>query len=225
MSFRLAIPIFLLFFNGARVSAAENPLTLYGDEIRFDIQRAGQVIGSHAVTFRPTQDGIEARSEVRIAVDFFIFPAFRYRYDSHGYWQDGRLRGLAVDVNDNGRRDRLRLQSHSDGLTGEHNGVPISVQEFVHPTEHWDVSVINQSRVLNTITGKINNVTITRVGEDEVPTERGPVRAAHFRYSGDLDAEVWYDAEGRWVKLRFKGRDGSMIEYTCRRCQGPQAAV
>jgi len=54
-----------------------------------------------------------------------------------------------------------------------------------------------------------------------VETERGDVFATHYVYSGELDTEVWYDDEGRWVKMRFKGRDGSTIEYVCRRCQGP----
>ena len=45
--------------------------------------------------------------------------------------------------------------------------------------------------------------------------------ATRYAYSGDLKADVWYDDAGRWVKLRFRGRDGSVIEYVCRRCQGP----
>jgi geranylgeranyl diphosphate synthase type II len=56
-----------------------------------------------------------------------------------------------------------------------------------------------------------------------VATERGQVPATYYRYTGDLLAELWYDDDGRWVKMRFKGRDGSMIEYVCRRCQGPDA--
>ena len=47
--------------------------------------------------------------------------------------------------------------------------------------------------------------------------------ATRYAYTGDLDNEVWYDDVGRWVKMRFKGRDGSTIDYVCRRCQGGPA--
>ena len=32
---------------------------------------------------------------------------------------------------------------------------------------------------------------------------------------------TWYDEEGRWVKLRCRAKDGSMIDYICRQCQAP----
>jgi hypothetical protein len=53
-----------------------------------------------------------------------------------------------------------------------------------------------------------------------VDTERGPVMATRYAYHGDLETEVWYDDFGRWVKMRFAGRDGSTIEYVCTLCQG-----
>ena len=53
-----------------------------------------------------------------------------------------------------------------------------------------------------------------------VATERGPVMATRYAYSGELQTEVWYDECGRWVKMRFAGRDGSIIDYVCRQCQG-----
>ena len=57
-------------------------------------------------------------------------------------------------------------------------------------------------------------------GSETVMTENGPVTATRYRYSGELETEVWYDDAGRWVKLRFKGREGTPIAYKCRRCQG-----
>ena len=62
-------------------------------------------------------------------------------------------------------------------------------------------------------------------GREPIPTERGDVVASRYSYTGDLaDTEVWYDDVGRWVKLRFLGRDGTPIEYACRRCQGGDKA-
>ena len=61
----------------------------------------------------------------------------------------------------------------------------------------------------------------TEQGLDTVSTRNGSLRARHYLYSGDLNGEIWYDEDGRWVKLRFRAKDGSMIDYICRQCQAP----
>ena len=45
------------------------------------------------------------------------------------------------------------------------------------------------------------------------------IDATLYRYTGDLDTEVWYDDEGRWVRMRFKAKDGSVITYQCEVCR------
>jgi hypothetical protein len=54
-----------------------------------------------------------------------------------------------------------------------------------------------------------------------VVTRSGALRARHYLYAGDLNGEIWFDDQGRWVKLRFRADDGSIIDYVCRRCQAP----
>jgi len=201
--------------------ATADPLDLYGDAVRFDIVRKGRTVGSHEVTFRRVGAAIETRSEVRIAIDVLIFKAFRYRYDSDARWEDGQLRQLSVDVDDNGKRTQLAAAVEENAISGTLNGAAFTAEAPLYPTEHWNAGVLPQRRVLNTLTGKVNNVVIEPGAREYIATERGQVPATYYRYTGELMAELWYDDEGRWVKMRFKGRDGSVIEYICRRCQGP----
>jgi hypothetical protein len=44
------------------------------------------------------------------------------------------------------------------------------------------------------------------------------VEATHYKYEGEIQNDVWYDAEGRWVRMKFLGDDGSAIEFRCRKC-------
>lgn len=50
-----------------------------------------------------------------------------------------------------------------------------------------------------------------------------PAPPADINDDGDLRTTVWYDDRGRWVKRRLRGRDGSTVNYACRRCQDGQA--
>jgi hypothetical protein len=71
------------------------------------------------------------------------------------------------------------------------------------------------------LTGRLDKVRIEPREREPIATERGAVMATRYAYTGALSVEVWYDDAGRWVKLQFTGRDGSTIDYVCRRCQGP----
>jgi hypothetical protein len=37
--------------------------------------------------------------------------------------------------------------------------------------------------------------------------------ATHYRLTAERPRHVWYDATGRWVKMRTIGRDGSSVEW------------
>ena len=74
------------------------------------------------------------------------------------------------------------------------------------------------TQVINTITGKINDVELQRRDTTAISTKHGDITATHYAYQGDLTTEVWYDDNGKWVKMRFPGKDGVMIEYKCRVC-------
>lgn len=217
--FRFALAA-LLAAQAFPVSAAADPLDLYGGQIHFDIVRKGHVIGSHLVSLRRDGPTIATRSEVRIEIDVLIFTAFRYEYDSHAVWHDGQLQQLSVDLDDDGQRSLLTLKRDTAGVEISRNGVTTRLQEPLYPTEHWNAGVRSERRVLNTLTGKVNDIEMEEIAREYVATENGDVPATRYRYGGDLDVEVWYDDHGRWVKMRFKGRDGSIIEYACRKCQG-----
>jgi len=81
--------------------------------------------------------------------------------------------------------------------------------------------VVKQNQVLNTITGLINEVSIRDNGFEKVSTERGMINATKYTYTGQLETTVWYDQQGRWVKMEFSGKDGSTITYKCKKCQAP----
>ena len=206
------------------VRAQDNPLNLYGEQIRFEIRRQGKPVGSHVVSFERAGGAIRSRSAVHLAVDFLYFTAFRYRFESHALWREGLFERIDVDIDDNGKK--LRLAAIYDGERTSVSGTAgaLTVPAPLQATEHWNAEILTQHQVFNTLTGKINNVAIRPGHTEWVETERGPVAATVYHYSGDLVIDVWYDERGRWVKMRFKGRDGSLIDYICRQCQGPEKA-
>lgn len=205
----------------AALPAPADPLRLYGNEIRFDVLRNGDKVGYHLVQFHHTADGLRVESRAEIAVKLWFVSAYSFRYQSIEQWRGGILSSFHSSTNDNGEFTRVearRLGGKLEVRTGDSGWQAVDV---VPPTTHWNMAQIKAPAVLNTLTGNLNRVAVADAGLETVTLADGPRQARRFVYSGDLTVEAWYDAAGRWVKLRFPAEDGSTIEYVCRRCDGP----
>ena len=214
--FLVLIPMALIFLPA---KANGDPFDLYGDAIGFDIYRNGEVIGEHVTTFKRRGADLVVQSRTDMEITIFFIPVHRFRYRSEEVWRFRKLIALGVEIDDDGSRYAIDADRRSGFLRVVHHNNQYQIKGSIFPTNHWNKHVTSETRVLNTITGNINKVTITPARREGVDTPRGMVMATRYDYDGDLtDTSAWYDDQGRWVKLRFKGRDGSTIEYRCRGC-------
>ena len=204
-------------------TAHADPLRLYGVNLLFDVYRNGVSVGSHAVSFDELPTGYRVESDFSISVKFWTLEVYRFRYRSEELWRQNKLNRIVASVDDNGDRFRFEAIREGDSMHIDLPEERATVPAPIYPTTHWNSAVLIENRVLNTLTGRLNAVEIIRIADEQVTTEMGDVPATRYAYTGELKTEVWYDTEGRWVKMRFEGTDGSTIEYVCRRCQGASA--
>ena len=197
-----------------------DPRMLYGSEILFDVYRDGQPVGAHTVRFRDEGERLVVDTRFDLEVSLLFITAYRYSYSSTEVWQDGCLQSVRAVTNDNGDRSVVQAEvtpqlTRIDGPRGE-----ITAPGHLFPSNHWNADVLDEDRVINTITGEVARVAITDRGADRVAVNGQSVPAQRYRYTGDLDVDVWYDNAGRGVKMRFAVQDGSTIDYVCRTCRG-----
>lgn len=218
---RFLVATVLLAAPSLAAAAPPDPFKLYGSEIDFAVYRSGSEIGQHKVTFASENGALVVRSLFDIAVKFLGVTVYRYHYLSQETWRDGRLAGLASTVDDNGTATKVEASEKGSALVV--NG-PEAKNEIVPPTvlpsTHWNAQVIQADQVLNTINGKLDAIKLVELGPETVTIAGTPRPATHYRYTGDITAETWYDQSGHWVKLRFPGKDGTLIDYVCQHCAG-----
>ncbi|MCG6867624.1 MAG: DUF6134 family protein [Gammaproteobacteria bacterium] len=190
----------------------------------FDILRNGKPIGEHELMIE--RMGSETHVVARSAIDVTLlgFPLYRMRYEARERWDEQGIRDLTVEVDDDGRETRIVGQRREDRFFwSDLDGREYSVPMPVFPTNHWNPKVLETDRVLNTLTGQMNRVSIATDDDAIVRKTRSnaDTELDVYRYEGDLNLQSWYDTNGLWHGLRFKGRDGSDIEYVCRNCADP----
>lgn len=199
-------------------SIGEDPITAYGDQIVFDVYRKGSQVGTHEMTFRRDGNDIIAETRFEVSIKVLIVPVYSYLYTSTERWRDGKLVALNASTDDNGEISTLSVTHENGTLQLSGTGGEYTAPEGLYPTTHWNSGVKGSTQLINTITGKINDVELQRRDTAPVSTKHGEITATHYAYQGDLTTEVWYDNDGKWVKMRFPGKDGVMIEYKCRVC-------
>jgi hypothetical protein len=177
------------------------------------------------VSFARDGERLETSTRFEVAVEVLFITAYRYVYASEATWTGACLEALTATTDDNGKESAVRVSRSGQGLLVSGPQGTAGAGLATLPTEHWAYAVVGDDAVINTITGRVNRVDISPAVSETVKLADGrAVTARRYVYTGELDNEVWYDPEGRWVKMRFPANDGSSIEYVCVTCGIDRAA-
>lgn len=185
----------------ANDASAEIQAENYPDTARYIIRRKGRKVGSHSVVFTKNDAGLSVDVESNITVTILKVPVFKFNYTASELWQDGKL--INVEARTNSGGDITNAQY-----------APSEGEVLAYSSNHWNADVLSASEVFNTLTGKMSQVSIDEIGAETLEDKNTSITANRYRYTGDIKADVWYDESNRWVKLQFKGEDGSTITYT-----------
>jgi len=200
------------------------PLTGIGpalgsQEQRYTILRGDTEVGVHEVRREVANGQTRVKSSSRIDVRLLGLAVYRFRYEAEELWDQAGLARLEVRVDDDSVPFRLRGERSGEAFAWTSDAGEGRYAKPLFPTNHWNDEVLLQDRVLNTLTGRLNRVDITRAGNETLDLPSGQVKAVRYRYRGDLDLDSWYDDQGQWLGMRFEGRDGSEIRYLCATCR------
>lgn len=203
-----------------------NPFELYPDGMIFDVYRKGSRVGKHEVKFERDGDTWTVSSKFKLRVKVLFVTAYKFDFESTGVWHDGVLQTLVAETNDNGKESLVDSYLTEDGkfYANGRKGQFFS-NTWVYPTTHWNVGAVESDVILNTLNGQLAQVEVIRRGIETIETRDGrAVDAERFEYTGELtDTTVWYDRDGRWVRMQFTTKQGETLEYVCRECGLPDA--
>ena len=199
----------------------DDPASYYGQQAVFRVLRNGKQVGEHTLEFQRRGSDLSISIESSLAVRYLGVPVYVFSYRSQERWQHGHLQHVDAYIRDN-RKPEQRIQAtREDGLMRlDIKGKKYTSAAVDFASNHWHPDVLNGKRLFHTLHGRVYNVAVSKIGHEKINAgEHGVISADRYRYESGFSADVWYDAEGRWVKLMFKADDGSSIEYICQRCR------
>ena len=181
------------------LAAPANALSLPSNgNLSFDVMRKGKDIGEHSYSFSGSKNAftVKVATDVVVKVPLIRVTAYSFQHSSVESWKGGKLQQLNSKSNDDGEPHQLK--------TGNKGALPASL---------WNDDIVRSGKLMNTIDGKIMSVRIADFGTESVTTKRGAVSAHHYKLSGDLTRDLWYDEDGNLAQVAFKADDGSTVSY------------
>lgn len=217
--------ITLACWGWSKAPAAE-PQNLELETREFKVSVDGKQRGKCTMQIRRRDDGTDKlHIDAGLIFDYKIYV---YRYQSVGteIWKDDRLLELENASDFNGTKYTVNARSTAKGLSASVNGKKSQLKSDAWVTSYWrlpehlvqinsiagqDVVPVSGSRssgkkapqavsLLDSDKGQHLRGELTHVG-DEVITVAGKRKTCtHYRISGDVQVELWYDSFRRLVR-------------------------
>lgn len=164
----------------------------------FDVVRKGKDIGDVSYMFSGTADdfNVNVLTDIAVKVPLLRLNAYVFKQNSIEHWVKGQLTSVRSATNDDG--EQHQVNAPAKGLV---------------PGSLWNDDIVRAGKVFNTIDGRVMSVRVIDLGMQPVPVRGGRINAHHYRITGDLDRDVWYDGEGNLAHVSFKADDGSTVTY------------
>ena len=178
----------------------------------FTVLRGGSSIGTHSITMARNGAETVVDVEVEMAVKIAFITVFRLEHRNREIWRDGRLVKIDTKTNDNGKNYKIDGNARGSSFEIVVNDELSSIPSTIIPTSYWNAVTVEQTVLLNSANGKLLDVAINRTETEQVKAWYGEVPADKYEMRGDLDLDLWYDANKHLVRLAFESR-GSLIEY------------
>lgn len=184
--------------------------------IAFDALRKGHRIGQHVLSFSQADGLTTVRTEVEFAVGIGPITFYRYALHSTERWRDNQFQGLeshteATDghyrVTSERTREGVVVEGGKGGKGGRQNLGPAAA-----PLSHWNMEA-TRPPLFNPQDGKSLRLTPSRSRVEFNAGRLGQVAATRVTLSGEMQVVDYYDAQGLWIGLDAKAKDGSLVQY------------
>lgn len=168
----------------------------------FEASLDGTPIGQHSFSL-VTRGG---QREMTIAASFDVkllgITVYRYRHRNVERWQGDCLQALSSETDDDGTR--LTVEARQDGaaLLVTSRQPPLSLSGCVMSFAYWNPALLRQTRLLNSQTGRYEQIRVESLGNETIESQGRSIVAARYRLIGtEQPIDLWYTPAGDWVGL------------------------
>jgi Family of unknown function (DUF6134) len=170
----------------------------------FTIKIDGRPAGDYQMTIeRPDDHTLMIDARANVFLSYFLV---KYRYTYHGteVWKSGRLVYLNSKTNDDGKQFEVLARADGESLRVRGSGAEQVIRPDVWTTTYWSLPAVQFGTqavaLLDCDTGRALRGTMQYVGTQQLALPGDVQNCPHYRVSGGVQVDLWYDAQQRLVR-------------------------
>ena len=167
-------------------------------------------------SFKVSSDGNRTQVDIEASFDvsYLYIPFYKYRHNNSEIWEGNCLKEIRAQTDDNGNPFFVQGNSQNGQFTWQSKNGESSVKGCVKTYAYWNPNWFQSERLLNSQTGELQPVKVSKVGEATIPVRGTPTKAEHRRIINDeFIIDLWYTKKGEWVSLQSTTKDGKKLRY------------
>ena len=188
----------------------------YQADWRFEVLLNDKPIGFHSFSLTGDGERQTLTTEAQFDVKFLFINAFRYRHDNTEIWGNGCLDSINATTDSNGDFLSVRGQRFENAFRLEDQPAKPLPGECIQTFAYWNPDILDSSRLLNSQTGELEDVTVIRENLDAIDINGKTVEAIRYRLLAKSGAiTLWYsnDESRRWLALEAPAKGGRTLRY------------
>ena len=188
----------------------------YQADWRFEVLLNDKPIGFHSFSLTGQGERQTLTTEAQFDVKFLFIDAFRYRHDNTEIWGNGCLDSINATTDSNGDFLSVRGQRFENSFRLEGEPAEPLPGDCIQTFAYWNPDILDSSQLLNSQTGELEEVTVTRESLDVVNINGKSVEAIRYRLQAKSGAiTLWYsnDESRRWLALEAPAKGGRTLRY------------
>ena len=179
--------------------------------LSFAIMRNGQQIGQHEMEIAREGASTTVDFRTQIEVKVMFIKAYSFSYTGREMWNGDTFVSFESRTNDNGKPHAVSASASADKTAITADGKTIDATANVIPASFWSLAFLNRTAFFHTETGLLLKIAIADLGNELIATRMGPKLARHFKLTGGLERDLWFDQNGTPLRYQLKGSDNSLI--------------
>jgi hypothetical protein len=183
--------------------------------IRFDVIRAGDLIGSHEVDFSLAGGAFLVTTRIEVEVRVLNVKLFEFRHDGTEVWADGRLQKFDSETLDDDSKFFVVGRATANGFQiTNRKGVEIAPADIM-VASYWTAEIARRTQLIDPQRGRVKEQQLLGKDSIKVSVARATVDATRYTISGVNNGWVAYDDRGHWLAAELN-KKGSDILYRLR---------
>jgi hypothetical protein len=177
-----------------------------GEEERrtFAVRVDNKPVGSHQIVIQLRDDKtvtVTCQADVTVRVALITY---RYSFRGTEVWKEGKLHQFSSNTNDNGKKHDVTASANKEGFAVRADGKDFQIKGAFWLTTYWKLPAENQRgpnvALFDADSGKLINAKMEKVGVEKITVLGKAVDCAHYKLSGGVQADLWYDGTDRLVR-------------------------